>query len=265
MVALLSATLLLSACGSGVDAEPSRTPPQLVGVGTVLDDGSGPEFCLGGVAQSLPPQCGGPLLVKWTWPEKGWEEASGTTWGEYGVVGTYDGERSTVTKTVAADSVPQPDFPGLDSSTPCSPPAGGWRAPDPARATAADQDRVFSAAERLPGFADSWIDDRGDSRQLPEQVVINVRVTGDVEEAEQALRAIWGGSLCVSKAKRTKAELVDVSQRLAKRTDVSISAPAADGIDLAVVYDDGSLQSALDEEFGPGYIRVDSALRPYRG
>lgn len=47
----------------------------------VLDLGTGPEFCVGSVATSLPPQCGGPELVGWTWPKHGVERRTGTTWG----------------------------------------------------------------------------------------------------------------------------------------------------------------------------------------
>ena len=36
---------------------------------TVIDAGSGAELCLGGVDESLPPQCDGPPLVGWDWAD----------------------------------------------------------------------------------------------------------------------------------------------------------------------------------------------------
>jgi len=53
----------------------------LVGVGTVLDDGDGPELRLGGVAESLPPQCGGTKVLGWDWADiEDQESLAGTTW-----------------------------------------------------------------------------------------------------------------------------------------------------------------------------------------
>lgn len=52
---------------------------------TLVDDGNGLELCIGGVAESLPPQCTGPVVAGLD-PE-GWTETqSGVTWGEREVV-----------------------------------------------------------------------------------------------------------------------------------------------------------------------------------
>src|SRR5688572_3418701 len=59
--------------GAGDDAPPPTVPApdseQLYEAdGIVLEDDShGPELCLGGVALSLPPQCGGVPLANWEW------------------------------------------------------------------------------------------------------------------------------------------------------------------------------------------------------
>lgn len=55
---------------------------------TLIDSGDGPKLCLGVVADSLPPQCGGPIvdgldMVGWT------EEAQSVRWGERTVVVTW--------------------------------------------------------------------------------------------------------------------------------------------------------------------------------
>src|SRR5690606_7731091 len=91
---------------------PGTTPPlvgdtpastgDVVGTGTVLQNGdSAPEFCLGGVLESYPPQCSGVELIGWDWDSvDGEETASDVTWGTYAIWGAFDGEALTVTDSV---------------------------------------------------------------------------------------------------------------------------------------------------------------------
>lgn len=86
--------------GSGVSA--FRSPAaagEVMGQGTVLQVGDAPpEFCLGGVRESYPPQCDGPVIADWDWTlAEQSETASGVTWGTYAVTGTWDG--SVFTRT----------------------------------------------------------------------------------------------------------------------------------------------------------------------
>jgi hypothetical protein len=73
---------------------------EVAGQGTVLQiEDQAPQLCLGAVAESYPPQCGGPEVVGWDWDAVDLEEsASDVTWGTYAVVGTWDGTRFTVTQ-----------------------------------------------------------------------------------------------------------------------------------------------------------------------
>ena len=72
------------------------------GQGTVLQlEGEEPQFCLGSVQESYPPQCSGPELVGWDWATAdGDESVGGVTWGTYAVTGTWDGQRMTVSGQV---------------------------------------------------------------------------------------------------------------------------------------------------------------------
>jgi hypothetical protein len=74
---------------------------EVLAQGTVLQkDGEAPVLCLGGVADSYPPLCGGPLIVGWDWAAvEQSETASGVTWGSYAVTGTWDATAFTVTRT----------------------------------------------------------------------------------------------------------------------------------------------------------------------
>jgi hypothetical protein len=83
--------------GGAGEPNPIAAEGVVVGQGTVLQkDGEEAQFCLGPIMESYPPQCSGPQLVGWEWPDDGmWESASGVTWGTYAVSGTWDGETFT--------------------------------------------------------------------------------------------------------------------------------------------------------------------------
>jgi hypothetical protein len=133
--------LLLGACGDppvdpadpGSGPEPGRYEAN----GTVLESPDhGAELCLGGIAESYPPQCSGLQIPNWDWSKvEGEESASGTTWGTFHVVGTYDGTAFTVLEVGAYEP---PASASVDFTAPCPEPVGGWVAVDLARATDAD-------------------------------------------------------------------------------------------------------------------------------
>ena len=92
-----------------------------------------PHACLGGVADSLPPQCGdGVPLAGWDWAAAGTYETSGEVrWGVYVLTGTFDGTALTVTD---ADRRRRPaSRRPVAFVTPCPEPAAGWVPSDPER------------------------------------------------------------------------------------------------------------------------------------
>ncbi|MFK0400908.1 hypothetical protein ACIQTT_01115 [Microbacterium sp. NPDC090225] len=110
----LASTLSACATGTGASGAPTSSadpqvqdisgiiadPPtgRVHGSGTVLDVDGDVQLCLGGVAESYPPQCSGVPLIGWSWDGIDGSETSGTTtWGAYAVTGRYDGESITVT------------------------------------------------------------------------------------------------------------------------------------------------------------------------
>jgi hypothetical protein len=117
LTVITAVVLLLAGCASSPSASDADTgggvridpdPPagkiaadgDVLGQGTVLQiDGEAPQFCLGAVMESYPPQCSGPEVVGWDWASvDGHESANGVTWGTYAVQGTWDGEKLTVTQ-----------------------------------------------------------------------------------------------------------------------------------------------------------------------
>ena len=289
---LVALALLVAGCGTtpppaadGPSGSPStsETPAPVVvrGIGLVLDDGDGPVLCLGPVLESLPPQCGGPQLVGWDWADVEASRRAGVRWtGAYVVTGTFDGTRLTLTEPpVPGDEYdgPRPPRSGEDDTlgTPCPEPAGGWRPVDPEKTDQRSLEEVGRVAGRLDGYAGLWWDqsvnpayddpdgaDKEFDMNDPENLVVNVAVTGDPAAAEAELRKVWGGALCVTQMQRTEAELRRIQHEVARTPGMLSASSGRDVVDLDVEYDDGSLQRVLDERYGAGVVRVHSALFP---
>ena len=224
------------------------------GLMTVLDPGTGPQLCLGAIAESYPPQCSGLPLEGFDFGDVGAEEASGVTWGSYAVTGTFDGTTFTATESTPAAlydpiAMPTEEPPGPACESPAT--------TDPDLATPEAMDATLAAASALPGLAMTWLSGN----------TINVAVTTDAAGAETTLRETWGGPLCVTTAERTEAELNTISQELQAKLPslLTSGSMAADSIDVQVVFDDGSIQAWADETYGEGLVTVTSALLPAEG
>jgi hypothetical protein len=274
VLALLLGLATLSACSTegemravdpAASSEPSTSgasagaptpvpdgPVTTRGLVTVLDDGDGPEMCLGAVAESYPPQCGGPALAAFDFGDVGAENAAGVTWGSYALVGTYDGTTFTVTDATPAalyDPAAQPQEEPLGAA--CESP----ETTDASRATPEDLDATLAAASALPGYATAWL--TGET--------INVAVTEDAAGAESTLRETWGGPLCVTTVERTDADLNAINQELQAALGEQLLTSgsfAPDSLDAQVVFDDGSIQDWADATWGEGLVEITSALVP---
>lgn len=257
--------LAASACGNDRVLDPAAEGGTVRSTGTVmvLDDGSGPQLCLGAVAESMPPQCGGLEVTGWDWAEHPeHEEQAGTRWGEFQVTGTLGDTTFAVTDAVPAGDASVPPGEEVDFSSPCPEPEGGWKVLDPERTTIETQEATVSAAHRLPGYSDLWLDQSRVARPMndPRKLILNVRVTGDPAAAEKELRKTWGGMLCVSRATVSKEELDDIQDELADEPHHISSGLSRGVIHLSVLIDDGGLQQRLDEKYGTGTVILDGAI-----
>ena len=290
-MAWLAATCLaLTACGdepAGTAADPTAEPgDRYTTTATVIEaPGQGPRLCWM-VMGSRPPQCGsgGIEVVGWDWTGLDGSETAGIVrWGEYVVVGTYDGERFTITESpkpyVAPESTPESTREPPPATTPCPPPPDGWGVVDAATATEEAQNAAIAYAEAQPDYAAVWVDTsinpahamkeseiNADTLWMffdPTKLVLNVRFTGDLARHERALRAIWGGALCVSMGERTAAEVETIRAALQDELGprVATAILGAGRILLQVVVDDG-LQQRLDDRYGPGLVEVYALLVP---
>lgn len=291
VVVLVLPLILVAGCGDAVAPRAGGDEPSAPGggwsgsagatyqgTGTVLESPDhGPQLCLGGVAESYPPQCGGPDIVGWDWDAvDGAESASGTTWGSYTVIGTYDGERFTLTEPARPPEEPPAPSDEDMFATPCEPPTGGWGVVDESTATDAAMQEALGLAAAEPDYAGAWVDQSinpasgsSDSEELelamndPTKLVLNVMFTDDLDRHEADLREIWGGALCVSAAERTEAELLSIQDEVITVDGVlgGSSDPRTGTVQVQVIVDDG-LQERMDEEYGPGVVTVHAALQP---
>jgi hypothetical protein len=247
-----------SGSGGSAAAAPSEGAPTPVpegevrtqGLVMVLDDGDGPELCFGAVAESYPPQCGGPALEDFDFGDVGAEQASGVTWGQYALTGTFDGTTFTVTDAIPAalyDVMAEPEQDPLAAA------CDDATTTDAAMATPEDMDATLAAASALPTYATAWLTGN----------TINVAVTEDAEGAEAELRRTWGGMLCVTTVERTEADLNTVNQELQAALGDQLLTSGSfvpDSLDAQVVFDDGSIQAWVDETYGDGLVTISSAL-----
>lgn len=294
LVAVLAGLALLAGCGERTDSaepqgpvsSPTAVPAaegEVTGRATVLDDGEGPELCLGSIALSLPPQCDGPKVIGWDWadhPEA--ESASGVRWGGFVVTGHWDGSSFAATEArVATEADNSSTLGEPPPPTPCEEPAGGWKVLDPATTTMSTRDALSRAAEAREDYGLIWVDqsinpaaarihageqslELSQAMNDPKLMIMNVGVTGDVAEAEADLRPLWGGPLCVYRVANTQARLRAAAEEL---MDLPGSLDGGYGsisntVELSVIYDDGSIQQWADQTYGEGVVEITSALTP---
>lgn len=245
---------------------------------TVLEsEEHGPELCLGAVLDSLPPQCDGVPVEGWDWADVGGEESrGGTTWGDFHVVGRYDGDSFSVTEA----GPPKPShFDDDPIGTPCDEPAGGWAPVDAALASHEHASRAAQTARKEPDFSGVWFDYYGETdpdaqsdAEAYGDIILNVAFTNDLDRHERELREIWGGPLCLQQHERTYRELLAIQNDLtpegARELDLEIlgsSTSEVNGtveIEVVVVHPD--TQERLDERYGDGVVVVRGRLAPVR-
>lgn len=273
-VLIASSAVLLAGCAAQpADRAPDGASPAgqtYTASATVLESPDhGPQLCAA-VAESYPPQCGGPDVVGWDWADvDGEESANGTTWGVYRVVGTWDGGRLTLTEPPGEPSEgaprPEPDF-----TTPCPPPAHGWAVDDPATATERGREAAVNYANEQPDLGSVWLDSGAELADvLPdvaEQAVLNVSFTGNLDRHERELRSRYGGPLCVTQAERSQEELVRLQQEVHDALGDEALSSSANGqrgiVEVMVTVVDDGLRSRVAEVDPDGLVELHGWLRP---
>jgi len=266
------ALLGLVACGTASDELPIRAPAEQryeANVVVVGSDQHGPQLCAGPVLTMLPPSCEGPPINNWDWDSVAGERRVGKTiWGDYHVVGTFDGRSFTLTDEPGP---PRPSHANRDPIiTKCPTPTGGWTGPELGRTGAMPLAAAGAEARKATDFAGFWVHDpnAGPQERYGDlaYVIINAAFTGDLEEHERDLRKHWGGALCVTRHEHTLAELEDIQQELYRDEDLDMltSSPSEvyNRVDLHVLFVPEGKQAELDRRYGPGVVKLTAALRP---
>ena len=153
-------------------------------------------LCLGGRPLSLPPQCGEVPIANWDWGAVAGEKSMyGTTWGEYHVVGTYDGEVFTVTEIGPTAPVRETTRP-MSTTTRAPSPREAGVVRDPNGST--QEDARPAGAYAKPSRTTSspgWTISTRSSRSSARSSTCRVHRQGKRREAE--IREVWSGPLCV--------------------------------------------------------------------
>jgi hypothetical protein len=269
-VAALALLALGVACGDEGNRGASVGSPggdrRYEGSFTVLESAEhGPELCHM-VEDSLPPQCGGLPVVGWDWDTvEGEERVGDTTWGEWHVTGTFDGERFRLTEPPGPPLLGDHDR-GLDFSPACDEPD----VVDPSHGVA-----EWEAATQIDGVFDSrelvaaWVSDPGGDWDGP--FVGNlVVVPGAAQAAVARVREHYAGALCViERDAPTAVELAAVQRELtnedARAILGTIQSAAADerrGVVVATIWlvDEAAMDYA-DQRWGD-LVELRGLLRP---
>lgn len=133
---------------------------------TVMDTGR-PELCLGAVAESYPPQCGGPPIEGWDWADHDgdYDQQGDVRWGVFSVTGTWDGTTFAAASAEPGDgTIPaQPELPPPPDET--LPPGELRRIAEEvgelggATGGYADDTRVFVELPYDDGSLQEWVDE----------------------------------------------------------------------------------------------------------
>jgi hypothetical protein len=233
-------------------------------------------LCLGSVVEPGVPQCESAAVpvTNWDWEKVDGEEGEqGAKWGHYHVVGTFDGQRFTLTAAPGPTREEPAPFEGRGGPISCPEPEGGWQAPHPDRATEADLQATSGEVENLPDFAALWIHHLDppsmESPPVAESVVLHVAFTRNLEEHETQIRELWGGPLCMVRFEHTNEELRRIQGQAVEALDQLGLEFAFSGTDvlrnrvyLAVVLAGTDDQHAMDARFGEGAVHLISRLKP---
>lgn len=310
LVAASAVTMVLAACGTetaptggdpststgGVPSTSTGSPTtdtsavvdatgELVAHGILMQsepDGE-VEICIGGVAESLPPQCDGPVLEgEFSWEEVDARSQGGVTWTDEGyyAVGRYTpGEAFagtiTLTRPVSADppegfTPPERDDTGFPQL--CDDPTADVPDVDQSERTQGmggfdEEQALQERLQTLDGYVTSWVSDGGP--------LMNVVVTSDPEVARAALREVFSGPLCVVQRDLPTEEDVLAAQDAltAEWTELQLLSAGSGGVTgVPEVYVTVADQATVDRIhelvspwLAPDQIVINSALVPLNG
>lgn len=264
--------IVLTACGGlgGPEGErpESRGDGPYEASGTVLENKDhGPMLCLGAQPSIYPPMCGTIPITNWDWESVSDEETAGdSTWGDYRLVGTFDGRAFTVEEVTTPRPV-EGEYDPIEAG--CPEPEGGWAVSDESRTAEADLQSAIADARGEPDFSGVWVDE-AESGPAQGLTILSAAFTGDLDRHRAELAAVWGGPLCVVEHSRTLDELLRIQEELHDGGAEEFGLQTLDSsvyehenvVELRVVVVDDETREAVDARYGEGTVRLVPALTP---
>jgi hypothetical protein len=254
-----SATTVVLLAGGGSDQRYEAN-------GTVLEaPQGGPQLCLGGIAESLPPQCSGLPIDGWDWDlVEGEESASGTRWRAVYVQGTYDGTTFTLTSPPGEfRAAPDPGYEGRFRPACEEPQAVDADAGLEEWQNAPDGGEV----SETPGLVATWVTDPGNPEWDGPFVGNLIVRPGSADEATAHVRRFYAGHLCVvERDQRTAKELDADFARLEDVLTQTILYGSANHqrgvIEATIVVVDDQAKREIQDAYGAGVVELTGALKP---
>ena len=264
---LIAVSLAVVAVATASLVTRGTTDPEYETTTMVLESPEhGAELCLGGVLESLPPQCGGMPITNWDWGAVDDEEtANGTTWVSVYLRGTSDGETFTLTRPPGRPRPPHEDPSTFDPA--CTRPDVADATDGIAAWEMANEDDGGTFSD-IPGLVAIWVTDR--PRAQPKVFVANLVVRPGLAEATKArVRRHYRGPLCiVERDQRTAASLAADFARLDEVLTARFLTADVDErrgvirVELAIV--DERSQREVDEAFGEDVVVLSGQLVPVK-
>ncbi len=254
---------------------------------TVIDSGDGPRICGPAIADSDPPQCNGVPIEGWDWSNVAHDAQAGSRWGEYVVIGRWTGSTFVLTRpshpidwsqirTLEQDDTPK--------EVPCPTPDGGWWSDttDPERVGSVDYNAAIDVVTTRPEFVSVDVVPPEEPRPAgiafdPTDVgwepgVLVVRMTEVADGDEEAIRADWGGPVCLVVADASEPSVDELAQLEADVVDLWDSIAPGESL-LAIGHVEGRVrvrvwvatieaQARLDEQFGPESVELIGVFWP---
>ena len=263
------------------DLVPEDYDGRFVSYNTVLDLGEGPIMCTPVIAATSPPYCEGVPIEGFSWDDVDHDEQAGSRWGQYALLGRWDDRTFTLTEPAFPIDWSQVRTPEPEPvNVPCPEPEGGWWSDltDAERVSSGHYNDAISVVNTRAELLSIDIVEPDEPRPdavrvdvidegwIPGLVVIRLSELRDGDE--EAIRAYWGGPLCLAVVDGlSNTALFEIERQIISdiENDISPMSPISDIIGVGV--NDGEVQvgmwvatveaqTRLDQQFGPGAVRL---------
>ena len=234
----------------------------------IQEAGESPIVCVGVVAASLPPRCGGLVLVGFDWTGIDHDVRGDVQFsiGTY-LEGTIEGHTFVVSFVRDATEYDQSPHDRRDLSSPCPPPEGGWLINDPTLTTDEAFAGALEYANTIEDLSASWVTQPPVEAPDPLDLILNVGVVDNLDLHEAELRSRWGGPLCVFQRPGLAADLRAIQDEISSEDGaLGVTIVAVDEIDrvveVGVIVADAGTLAYFAARFDVDVVRVSGHFQP---